>query len=268
MGSFPESIVYLGYGDEKVAQSTAFGSLPLGHAMELPDGRKFRLMRCGSATALGAGVITSTSAEVAGHGNVSGSGLLTSATTTENLAGDTAVYLISKSAAVTLNQYAGGFLQVLGPAASTAYIGRVYKIKANNSTAVSTRFKITLETTDSLKADLKAGTTLCSLRRSSFAEQIIFDPGTVIAGPMGATPTAVSASFYYWGQTRGECSLQQSATMIVTGAPVHCAVSVAGSVTTLAATAATAGGYAAVEVGRALGAGAASEAVLTYLTIE
>ena len=263
------NVIYGDYGDEKVAQSAKIGNLPLGQLMILPDGRKFRMARAGSVTALKAGVITSCSSETAGHGNVSGSGLLTSATTTENLAGDEVVYLIAKTAAVVKDEYAGGLLNILGPAASTAYIGRVHKIKANEAaSAASIRFKVTLENGDPLKADLKAGTTLCSLRKDPYGEQIVFSPGTIIAPPMGATPTAVSASFYYWAQRGGEASLQQSATVIVVGEPVHCAVSVAGSVTTIAATAATAGGYAAVPVGFALGAAAASEAVLTYLTIE
>ena len=264
--SFP-NVIYGDYGDEKVAQSAAIGNLPLGKLMILPDGTKCHLARCGSAASLLAGQLTSTLAEVAGHGNVSGSGLLASVTTTYNAVGDTSVILLSQSAAITKDQYAGGLLNVLGPAAST-YIGHVYRIKGNLSCAVSAKATITLETNDPLKVAFKAGSTLCSLRKSPYADQVVFDGATVVAPPMGATPVAVSTSFYYWAVTRGLASLLQSATVVVTGGPIQPAVSAAGSVTTVAATAGTAGGYGPHAIGFALGAAAASQAVLCYLTLE
>ena len=51
--SYP-NVIYGDYGDEKVAQSTKIGNLPLGQLMVLPDGRKFRHAQA-SATALVAG---------------------------------------------------------------------------------------------------------------------------------------------------------------------------------------------------------------------
>ena len=54
--SFP-NVIYGDYGDEKVAQSTKIGSLPLGQLMILPDGRAFRHTRAHTAQAMTAGYL-------------------------------------------------------------------------------------------------------------------------------------------------------------------------------------------------------------------
>ena len=263
--SFP-NVIYLNYGDEKVAQSTKIGGNPIGQLMILPDGRKFRLSQADSSAALIAGVVVGGGAETAGHGNVSGSGLLASATTTENKSGDTAVYIISQSAAILKDHFAEGELNVLGPAGSSAYAGRLYKVKANESAAVSSRFKVTLEPYDSLKADAKAGTTLHSLRVNPYARQVIYASGT--GAPMGVVPTAVSASFYFWVQRSGDASCWQSATVVTDGAPVQADTATAGSVTAFGAASASTNAWDRIPLGIARGAGAASQAVIVDLRLE
>ena len=129
------NVIYGDYGDEKVAQSTKIGDLPLGQLMVLPDGRKFRHAKAGG-TALSAGIIVGASAGSAGHGNLAGTFLKASATTTRNLKGDRVVYLATSRAAFTKDQFADGYLNVQGPAASS-YIGHVYKIEANDSAAAN-----------------------------------------------------------------------------------------------------------------------------------
>ncbi|KKL16382.1 hypothetical protein LCGC14_2496170, partial [marine sediment metagenome] len=52
--AFP-NVIYGRYGDEKVAQSTKIGGLPLGQEMVLPDGREFRHSCAQTAAALVAG---------------------------------------------------------------------------------------------------------------------------------------------------------------------------------------------------------------------
>lgn len=264
--SYP-NIVYGNYGDEKTSQSAKIGGLPLGQLMILPDGRKFRHARAGSATDLEAGAIVSTTATAVGHGGVSGSGLLASATTTENQAGDTDVYLTSKSTVITKNDYAEGMLNVLGPAASS-YIGHVYKIKANDSSAVSSKVKFTLYPRDGLKVTAKAATTLHSLRKSPYTDAIVMNAATVIAPVMGGTPSAVTKSHYFWVQRGGECSMQQSATVCVVGEPVMADTALAGSVTLAVAGSATTDTQDNVIIGQCLEGAAASQAVRIDLRIE
>ncbi len=262
---FP-NVIYMDVGDEKVAQSTKIGSLPLGTRGVVAEGNKEYIhSRAATSASLIAGVVVGGQAETAGHGNVSGSGLLTSATTTENLAGATDVYLISQSAAVLLNHYADGVLQVLGPAGSSAYAGRTYAIKANESAAVSSRFKITLKAGESLNVDLKPGTTLCSLRRNKYASCVVWAAGEPI---LGVTPAAVSSGFYFWAAQKGDHSCWQSATVVTAGAPVMADTALAGSVTVASSGAASVTIWATGGViGVARGAAAASQAVIVDLNI-
>ena len=263
--SYP-NVIYGDFGDEKVAQSTAIGSLPLGQLMILPDGRKFRHGQAAAASLL-AGQIVSTSAAVSKHGDASGSGLLASATVTNNAIGNTAVILLTNSAAITKDQYAGGYLHVMGPAAST-YIGHVYRIKSNLSCAVSAKATITLEPTDPLKVAFKAGTTICGLRRSSYKDLIVNDGATVIAPVMGAVPVAVSTSFYFWTQRSGEASLLQAETVLVNGTAIIASSVEAGSVTVALSASAALTISINRHLGQALMTAAASQAVLCYLTLE
>lgn len=255
--------IYGDVGDEKVASSVKI--LPLGTLMILPDGREFCYARNASSATLIAGVVVGGQAETAGHGNVSGSALTVSATTTENLAGTREVYLINRSVAVVKDEFADGFLNVNGPAGSSAYGGRLYAIEGNASAAVSTRFKVTLKKGDALVADMKPATTLCSLRKSKFGSCVVWAAGQPI---IGATPAAVSASWYFWAQRVGEASMWQSATVVTDGAPVMADTAVAGSVTVASSAAASTNIWTTQVIGVARGAAAASVAVIVDLNIK
>lgn len=262
--SYP-NVIYRDYGAEKTTYAAKPGNMPLGQLMILPDGRKFRLAKA-AAVALEAGVIVSASAATIGYGGVAGSGLLASVTTTHNLAGDTDVYLDLNSVAMTKDLMADGWLNIQGPAAST-YIGYTYRIKSNESAAVSSLCKFTLESTDPLKVSLAPVSTTCSLRESPY-KNLIVRTASVVAPVTGSTPTAVSASHFFWVQRGGEASLQQGATVVTTGEGVYAASAEAGSVTTFAVTAATGVLKMGVLVGQALEGATASEAVFTTLMLE
>lgn len=256
--SFP-NVIFGDYGDEKGAQSTKIGSLPLGQLMILPDGRKFRHCKAGPV-ALAAGALIATSAGVVGHGSVATSGLLASATTTYNQIGDTTVRLLAKSTVVTTDQYADGLLNVIGPAAST-YIGYLYKIKSNASCASASELVITLEASDPLKVAFAAGSTTCGLRTSLFNKAIIAASGLAL---IGTVPTAVSASFYFWAQRSGPASVLTGTTACVVGQAIAAASAEAGSVSL-----GVAASIASIPIiGQAIDAAAASEGCLVNLILE
>lgn len=261
--SFP-NVIYGRFGQEKVAQSTAIGGLPLGQLMILPDGKRFKHSKAGG-TALAAGVVTSTSATQAGLGGVAGSGLVASATTTYNLSGATTVYLTTAKSAITADQFADGYLNVQGPAAST-YIGYVYRIKSNLSAATSANLALTLYETDPLKVSFKAGTTTCSLRTNPYKDQIVFVDTT--APPQGVVPTAVSASFYFWLCTNGVASAIQSATVAIAQSPFTADTAAAGSITIASSAAASANVFAYQSLGWTLEGASASEAVMVDMRID
>jgi len=223
--SYP-NVIYGDFGDEKVAQSTKIGNLPLGQLMILPDGRKFRHAKA-AAAALSAGIVVSTTAGVAAHGNVAASGLVASATTTHNVAGATDVYIVAGSVAFTKDMWADGYMNVQDDTGE----GHVYFVKSNDSGAASTQIKVSLYPNDKIKTAFNPNTTTVSLRKSLFTDQIIGATGTLIAPVTGTTPTAVSASFYFWVQRGGPASLRTGATTVVNGDRVVAATATAGSVT-------------------------------------
>lgn len=220
--SFP-NVIFGDYGDEKVAQSTKIGNLPLGTLMVLPDGRKFRHAQ---ASALVAGnVIVGNVAGVASHGAVSGSGLLASATTTYNAIGDTAVHVTMAGTVATLNQYTDGFLNVT----SSAGVGYVYKIKGNKSAASVSDLEITLEGSDPLKVAFAAGSTAVTLRKNPYKDSTILSRSATVGTLQGVTPVAVSANFYFWVQRGGPCGVKNGGTVFTNGTPVICSSVVSGS---------------------------------------
>lgn len=266
--SFP-NVIHKDYGDEKVAQSTKIGNLPLGQLMILPDGRKFRHGQVGAAS-IKAGQVVSCSAGIPGDGAVASSGLKASATVTHNQVGDTAVYVATSLLALTLDQYAEGTLNVSEPAASS-YIGQLYKIKGNAAAAsvgAGGAAKITLYETDPLKVAWAPTSTLVTLRKSAFKDLIPNAGATVIAPPMGVAPIAASIGFYTWVQRSGEASVLQAATVCVDGQPVICSSVEAGSVTVAVSAEAAQSISIRQCIGYAMEGGAASVAVRVFLTLE
>ncbi|GAF90558.1 unnamed protein product, partial [marine sediment metagenome] len=208
--SFP-NVIYKGFGAEKETGSAKIGSLPLGQIMKLPGGNEYRHTKASSAASLGAGVIVSSPLAVSGHGTVSGSGLLASATTTYNPVGATTVRLLAKSAAFTTDQYADGTLNVQGPALS-GYIGHTYRIKSNKSAASVSELELELEKNDGLQVAFSAGATFCSLLKNQYQDTVVCATALY---PVGITPVAVSAGHYFWAQTDGIASVVQGATVCV-----------------------------------------------------
>lgn len=227
MGSFP-NVIYGDHGDEKSTFSASPGGIGLGQLMILPDGRKYRLARASTATALTAGVVVSTSATPVGHGAIGGSGLIATNTATENVVGATAVHLISKSTVLTKDQYKGGFLNVQ----LSAGAGQMYKVKGNDSAAVSSRCKFELEPTDPITVALAPNSTACSLRKGPYDDCITYSRSAAVAGaPVGVTPVAVAVSQYFWVQRSGYASVRTAGTTVTVGEVVVCSTVTSGSVT-------------------------------------
>jgi len=267
--SYP-NVIYGDFGDEKVAQSTKIGNLPLGQLMILPDGRKFRHAQIGAAS-IRAGQVVSSEAGLAGDGCIASSGLKASATVTHNAVGDTNVYVATSLTAFTKDQFAEGTVNVIGPAAST-YIGQVYKIKGNDAAAsvgVGGAAKITLYETDPLKVAWAPTSTLVSVRKSAFKSVVANAGSGPIAPPVGVIPTAASINFYCWAQRGGEASCLQAATVCVDGKGVIASSVEAGSVT-VALSAAAAASISDLNhiLGYAMEGQAASTAVRVFLTLE
>ena len=209
--SFPETIV-LHPGAEKVERSTQ-GSTPLGTRMVIGE-RSFRWTH-NASLALSVNRLCQESVVVSGHGD----GL---AVATTAAVGARTVTLTNATTAITANQYAGGYLWVDNE-------GRAYKIKSHPAESTgSGSIVITLEDDDTLRVALTAGTSTCGLRRNQY-EDVVVNPTTPTGVPVGVTPLAVTADYYFWLQTWGPCPVLTNGTVIV-GYMVSPGATTAGSV--------------------------------------
>ena len=262
--SYP-NVIYGDFGDEKVAQSAKIGTLPLGQLMILPDGRVFRHAQANSAAALVAGALVGAIAGEAGHGAVSASGLLASATTTYNTIGAITVHVACTKAVATLDQYADGFLNVQ----KSAGLGHVYRIKSNKSAAsTGADLEIELYPEDPLVVAWAAGSTAVSLRKSPYTDATIWSTSAAVAPPIGIVPVAVSASFFFWAQRGGVASVRQSATAITDGTPVVCSSVTSGSVMPATSAYTVANLWGSFPIGVALETATGSDCALVDLTLE
>lgn len=229
--SFP-NVIYGDYGDEKVAQSTLIGSLPLGQLMILPDGRKYRHARAATATAMSAGWL---------YQNPGIQGGTSTERILEGTAAVGATSVVVQSPAgtiVTTDRYAEGFLFVASNGGTG--VGRQYKVKSNGSAAAgSSDFTVHLYPSDPIETVI-SGTATLGLRENEFNGLIQTTADTVMLGkPAGVPSVAVSAGFYHWIQRSGLAPVKTSATVIVIGEPVVAATGHAGRIALIpAATAA------------------------------
>ena len=216
--SFP-NVIYGQYGDEKAAQSTAIGGLPLGQKMILPDGREFAHAMAATAAALAPGLAVVGKARAGTIVNlVAGADAAVDATTVVLTMPATTVCTIA-------DQYAGGFLSVDDAEGK----GYAYKIKSSNTAAAASTATFTLEPYDKIKVALVSGSSECIIKESPYYSVLTRAAGTASVGPpAGVAPTAASAGYYCWLQRKGNATLLSAGTIAVTGRKFACATVTAG----------------------------------------
>ncbi len=227
---FP-NVIYGDYGDEKVAQSTAIGSNPLGQSMILPDGRKFRHARSSTAQAMSAGFLYQHAVDV--NAGTSAEKILECTAAV----GATSVSVNSPAGtAVTTDRYAEGFLAVASSTGSG--IGHQYKIKSNGSAAAgSAAFTVVLYPEDAIAEAIGGTTATVGLLEGEFTSVGLVTADSALLGPfLGIPPVAVSAGFYHWVQRHGPALAFVAGTAIAIGDPVFCSTAVVGAVAAISAT--------------------------------
>ncbi len=215
MGNFP-NIIYGKYGDEKDAGTIQV--YDLGQRMILPDGRLFAYARANTAATIAIGAICSQKA-------VSSSGHVVSITGGGTTGNATVNVTLSATGAVTKDQFKDGY--VLSYKGGTA--GYMYKVKANNSGAVSTTVQFTLYDYDPLVAPIAAATTSVMLRENEFKEVLVRAAGTAVTGiPAGVAANSVAAGSYFWIQRRGPVAIVAAGTVGLVGEPATSATTTFG----------------------------------------
>jgi hypothetical protein len=158
----------------------------LGTKAVLPDGRAFRYAKAGG-TGLEVGKLMQSAAIVPNHQNCAATVAAIGATTVSLTLGNTAL---------TANYYAGGTLTVN---AGTG-LGQVFTIKSHPAADASAAVVVTL--VDPIRVALASSSSKVSLSTNPYDGVIIF-PTTPTGAPVGVTPIAVTAAYYFWIQTHG-----------------------------------------------------------------
>ncbi len=223
---FP-GVIYGNYGDEKVAQSTKIGGLPLDTLMILPNGDKFRHAQA-SATAMVAGdlYMVDTLAALAGSAVVTY--LTGMAVAVSAAVGATSVTVTTGgTASMTKDLLADGYLYV---SSTTGAVAGTYRIKGNAAAASASSMKIDLAENDAIKVALAAGTTTVGVKHNRYKSLTLVAADTTMTGEIaGIAPVAVPASYYCWIRRSGLTNALTDNTLVV-GEPVVASSVAAGAV--------------------------------------
>ena len=234
--SYP-NVIQGSFGQEKVAQSTKIGNLPLGTRMVLSDGREFVHARA-SATALVAGCLYE------GEAGSTGAAVIKSLAVSAAAVGATSVTVTLAGTVLGAGVYDDGYLFFSAGSSS----GSVYKIKshpagaATNSTVV-----VSLADSDILAGEgVAAGTTTAGLRKNENDKLVLTTADTIgVNSLVGIATRDVTADYYCWMQKKGVCAALTDGTLIV-GEPVSPSSALAGAVTICKVAAASTAGVAIV----------------------
>jgi len=214
-----DSKIYGSFGDEKKAQSSKIGDLPLGARMELPDGRIFVHAKA-SATSLVAGKLYQ------GKAYEASSTFIRNLVLADGAVGDKTVTITVAGTALLYNVYEDGYLTLH----TGTGVGSTYKVKGNAQCTSST-CTVTLEPSDPLVTAIQSGTTTGGMRKNEFDEVTLTTADTVGVNLLAGVPNAdVSANYYCWLQRRGSCLCLEDDSTLIVGLPVTASTVTAGAV--------------------------------------
>ena len=188
------------------------------------DGRIFRYARNSSAAITGPGLLCKAADVVTAHEDI------TVAAT--GAIGDASITLDIGGTAITANQYNNGYL-IINDDAGEGFTYLVIQHPASSAGSEEIAFRIK----PTLQAVITVDVSDASLVQNPHSN-ILITSGDVADFPVGVTPIAISASFYFWLQTGGIAAvLSDTTTAPVSGQPItigdatYGAVEVIGSVT-------------------------------------
>jgi hypothetical protein len=167
--------------------TTATKLTQLGAIGLTEDGRQFRYVSAGSALAAG-------QLAVAPALSSNSTALVIPAQAAVNLgAGSTQLIVTNGATAVAQNQFAEGFVEVLGANGG-------YAVRISGNTAAAGAGAITLQLAEVLPAAVVAGTNTVNLTASPYASVVT---STAASLPIGVVRTAIASGAFGWVQTYG-----------------------------------------------------------------
>jgi hypothetical protein len=189
----------------------------IGAIGQTEDGRIFRYAQAG-AGALAAGSLAVSGAIAANSTN-----LAIPAQAASNLAaGSLTLVVTNGSTAVTADQFAEGFVEVLGAGG-----GFAVRVRGNN--AAGNGGAITLLLAEPLTAAVVAGTNTVNVTASEYVGVVASLTASL---PVGVVRTALPASNYGWLQTYGHCLIAATGAIVKGAAISQDSATTAGNVAT------------------------------------
>jgi hypothetical protein len=188
----------------------------LGSVAETADGRVYRYASAGASN-LVAGNLQVNAGLVANHTN------RTVAATVA--AGQTVVSVNLGATAATANQYADGFMTVNDSTGE----GIQYGVAGNDINAGSAASNVYLQGDEPLVVGLTVSVSEVTLKLNTWASTVLSATGQADQ-PVGVPNVAVTAAYYYWAQTGGECSVLADASTMTKGVELTISAATAGAV--------------------------------------
>ena len=215
--SFPGSVLL---GDKEILIQTSTQRLPLGTRGYTNDGRAFRYARCG-ATALAVGKVMQNMAVDASldlDQDLATSTLYACAEFQDTDA--KAVYIRNADTEViAADTFKEGYLYLndeLGEGQMVRLKGNEY-LDGTINAAAEVEWRVNFADDSRLSATISTAT-LVGLLQNKYDDVIITTDGCARTGtPLGVTPRAVTATYYFWLQTWGPCVVLVSLAITVGG---------------------------------------------------
>ncbi|MGW8178098.1 MAG: hypothetical protein ACWGQW_04795 [bacterium] len=181
-----------GLYDESATQLQRIGTI-----RALDDGRVFAYARAG-ASALAVAKLTSTAVVAANH---------IECVVADTAIGATRIYITLGATAAAANLYKDGFIHIN----KNTGIGHLYKIRGH--AAIGSGGSGYLELYDPIRV-ATASSAEGTLTKHPQDGTLVMAT-TQVAAPAGVPPIAVTASYYYWNQVKGVCSILTEGTIVV-----------------------------------------------------
>lgn len=218
--------------EQDIQTTSTTKQVQFGAIGQTEDGRQFRYVQFGGTTTIVPGVLLQAAVATANATGLTITAAGTNAQTTASLlAGSNFLVLTNSSTAVTQDEFAEGFLEVVQTSGSNE--GPIqYRIKGNTAAAATTGF-ITVYLVEPLRnaQTLVSGTDTANLWISPYQGAIVT---TTVNVPIGVTINQIVSSStvtnYGWVQTRGKALVLQDASSMVIGNAVGPSTTTAGYV--------------------------------------
>jgi hypothetical protein len=167
----------------------------LGTVGSTGDGRRFRYVKFGGTSTINPGLLMVAAARAS---NSTGLALSSTNSTAQLAVGSQSLVVVNGATAVTQDQFAGNYLDILGSGAV-----QTYQISGN--TAASASGAITVTLVDALRTAVVVGTNTVNFENDWNGAITSTSPSLPLGVTITSIPNSSTATYGGWVQTAGHC---------------------------------------------------------------